>query len=435
MHPHNSSWPGGGRDSATRSGCPPLGTTAKFQATRQDKAFRPVGTSKTNPETGEIVTVGPSGLTVRDAAECRLERFALQSVVRELLPDSRTAKCLRWRQKDKAVQVWKSNQYQRAHYKGLQTCSSVWACPVCAAKISERRRAELETLIASHQAAGGVVLLVTRTFPHQRTDVLADLLAQMANAEASYKAHRDYKAMSKAFGLIGAVRAVEVTHGVNGWHPHVHELLFLSVPVAIADLEEDLFRLWQSSAVRAGLPSPSRAHGLQVQDGTHAAKYASKWGLEAELTQWHRKRGKVDSQTPFDFLRRVFDSQDKQAGALFREYAEAFHGRHQLQFSRGLKKRYAIAELSDEELTQRQDDDAILLGSVTPDQWRLVCRSGQRGALLEIAASAGWDAVLLLLDGLARSDCAAAGSGATPAAQSDLVASDHFFSRDDSLDN
>lgn len=380
-----------------------LGTAAKFQATSNHAGFKPGVVSSIDPETGEISTVGPSGLSVRDAAECRLERFALQSVVRDLLPNSRTAKCLRWRQKDKTVQVWKSNQYQRAHYKGLQTCASVWSCPVCAAKISERRRSELESLIAFHQAAGGVVLLVTRTFPHQRADILADLLDQLAKADASYKAHRDYKTLAKSFGLVGSVRAVEVTYGVNGWHPHVHELLFLSVPVVLADLEEDLFRIWQGAAVRAGFPSPSRAHGLQLQDGSKAAKYASKWGLESELTQWHRKRGKLDSQTPFDLLRQVFDSQDKQAAALFREYAESFHGRHQLQFSRGLKKRYAIAEVTDDELANCQDDDAVLLGSFTPDQWRLVCQSGQRGSLLEVASSSGWDAVVSLLESLARS--------------------------------
>lgn len=380
-----------------------LGTAAKFQATSNHAGFKPGVVSTIDHETGEISTVGPSGLSVRDAAECRLERFALQSVVRDLLPNSRTAKCLRWRQKDKTVQVWKSNQYQRAHYKGLQTCASVWCCPVCAAKISERRRAELEALISAHQATGGVVLLVTRTFPHQRADILADLLDQLAKADASYKAHRDYKTLAKSFGLVGSVRAVEVTYGANGWHPHVHELLFLSVPVVLDDLEDDLFRIWQAAAVRAGFPSPSRAHGLQLQDGSNAAKYASKWGLESELTQWHRKRGKVDSQTPFDLLRQVFDTQDKQAAALFREYADSFHGRHQLQFSRGLKKLYAIAEVSDDELANRQDDDAVLLGSFTPDQWRLVCQTGQRGSLLEVASSSGWDAVVSLLESLARS--------------------------------
>lgn len=380
-----------------------LGNTAKFQATSNHAGFKAGVVSAIDPETGEISTVGPSGLSVRDAAECRLERFALQSVVRDLLPNSRTAKCLRWLQhKHKTVKVWKSNQYQRAHYKGLQTCASVWSCPVCAAKISERRRAELEALISAHQATGGVVLLVTRTFPHQRADILADLLDRLAKADASYKAHRDYKTLAKSFGLVGSVRAVEVTYGANGWHPHVHELLFLSVPVVLEDLEEDLFRIWQRAAVRAGFPSPSRAHGLQLQDGSKAAKYASKWGLESELTQWHRKRGKVDSQTPFDLLRQVFDTQDKQAAALFREYAESFHGRHQLQFSRGLKKLYAIAEVSDDELANRQDDDAVLLGILTSDQWRMVCQTGQRGSLLEVASSSGWDAVVSLLESLAR---------------------------------
>ena len=38
----------------------------------------------------------------------RVERFALQSVARDILPDSRTAKCLRIRAHDRDVQVWKS---------------------------------------------------------------------------------------------------------------------------------------------------------------------------------------------------------------------------------------------------------------------------------------------------------------------------------------
>jgi hypothetical protein len=348
------------------------------------------------------LTFNDAGGIVRDAAECRVERFALQSVVRDLLPDSRTAKCLRWRQKNKTVQVWKSAKHQRAHYKGLQTCASVWACPVCAAKISERRRIELQTLIASHVAKGGVVLLATRTFPHQKSDDLGQMLDQFAKAEASYKAHRDYKALAKTCGLVGTVRAVEVTYGKNGWHPHAHELLFLDGAVDIADLEETLFRIWQPAAVRAGFAAPSRQHGLTLHDGTKAARYASKWGLESELTQWHRKRGKVDSQTPFDLLRGVFESQNKQAGVLFREYSQAFRGRHQLHFSRGLKKLYQIADVSDDELANRQDDDAVLLGSLNTYDWRVICRSGQRGVLLEVASTSGWSAVLDLVESLGR---------------------------------
>lgn len=398
----------GRRAGASLPPCPEpdaLGTKAKFQATLCHKAFQPVGTESIDPETGEVFSFGPSGLQLRDAAQCRLERYALQSVVRSLLPHSRTAKCLRIRQsKSNSIGVFRSTQYKRAHYGGLQTCSSVWACPVCSAKISERRRAELQTLIASHEAAGGVVLLVTRTVPHERKDDLDELLDQISKAEAGYKSHRDYKTLMRACGLVGTVRAVEVTHGhANGWHPHVHELVFLSMPVNLADLEDDLSRLWQGAALRAGLDLPSRAHGLTVQDGSKAAKYASKWGLESELTQWHRKHGKIESRTPFDLLRAVMTDDDAWAAQLFRVYVDAFHGRHQLQFSRGLKHRYQIEDVSDEALVLRQDEDAILLGNLDLEQWKIVCKTNQRGALLEVAAVWGWEGVVVLLDGLQRS--------------------------------
>jgi hypothetical protein len=401
VKPHNPNFEAsGGGDSphaADPAGGAFLGTTAKFPASPIHAGFQPFASSKMDPETGEIL----SGL---DPAQCRVERYALQSVVRRLLPNSRTAKCLRLRQsKSNGIGVFRSIAYKRAHYGGLQTCSSVWACPVCSAKISERRRAELQALIGYHQAAGGVVLLVTRTVPHSRTDDPGELLDRIAQAERSYTGHRDYKTIMRAFGLVGKVRAVEVTHGhANGWHPHVHELVFLAAPVVLSDLEDDLSRIWSAAAVRAGLQLPSRAHGLTVQDGSKAAKYASKWGLESELTQWHRKRGKIESRTPFDLLRDNIGANDAHAGHLFVQYAEAFHGRHQLQFSRGLKALYNVSEVSDEELVHAQDEDAVLLGSLDLDQWRMVCRAEGRGVLLEVAANAGWDGVLELLESFDR---------------------------------
>lgn len=374
-----------------------LGIYAKFQATSNHAGFQPVEGSGVDYVTGEI-----RGL--KDAIQNRLERFALQSAVRQILPKSRTANCLRLRQKNaNGVEVYRSVEHRRAHYGGLQTCASVWNCPVCAAKISERRRQELHQLLDAHKAAGGVVLFVTRTAPHTRTDDLGDLLAQLAQAESSYKAHRDYKTLAKALGVVGTVRTVEVTWGeANGFHPHVHELVFITNPIALADVEEDLFRIWRGASVRAGFKSPSRAHGLTVQNGDHAAKYVSKWGLESEMTQWHRKRGKVSSMTPFDLLRWFLKDGSPRAAQLFRVYAENFHGRHQLQYSRGLKKLYDLGEVSDDELAAKQDDDAVLLGSLSVDQWRVVVSNGQRGALLEVAALRGWDGVIEMVESLTR---------------------------------
>ena len=95
-----------------------------------------------------------------------------QSVARDILPDSRTAKCLRIRAHDRDVQVWKSKKHKTASYGGLQTCGSVWVCPVCGAKVVERRRGEIQQAMAQHRACGGEVHLLTLTAPHTRFDVL-----------------------------------------------------------------------------------------------------------------------------------------------------------------------------------------------------------------------------------------------------------------------
>ena len=54
----------------------------------------------------------------------RVERFALQSVARDILPDSRTAKCLRIRAHDSDVQVWKSKKHKTASYGGCKPAAA-----------------------------------------------------------------------------------------------------------------------------------------------------------------------------------------------------------------------------------------------------------------------------------------------------------------------
>lgn len=379
-----------------------LGSTAKLPAIRANTGFQGdvpdfVGIDK---ETGERVVCRLDrdgyAVPVGSAESVRLERWALLAVARDLLPRSRTACCHRNRRAGHQVEVWRSVEHQRAHYKGLQTCASVWACPVCSAKISERRRAELMAAVAGHRAAGGVVLLVTLTVPHVAGDDLRGMVARMMHAVQRMKHTRAGRVVM--CDVQGWVRAFEVTHGENGWHPHFHELWFLPGQVDQVELHLQLWKLWRDAAVKSGFSAPSFRHGVRVDDGSKAAAYASKWGLESELTQWHRKRGSESSDSPFDLLRRVlFDPGDREAAGLFRVYAQAFFGRHQLQWSRGLKKRFKLDDVSDLELTRRADDDAELLGMVGLSDWRQVLRAGLRGELLEVATSGGWGAVRLLL--------------------------------------
>ena len=362
-------------------------------------------TEKVDPDTGEV--------TVLDPMAARVQRFMLQAVARSLFPKSRIDKCLRIRNKSQDIQVWKSKEHNTAHYSGLQTCGSVWRCPVCSAKIAERRRVEISKAMDAHKAADGCVNMLTLTCPHQAKDNLADLLKKQAKALNSFWADRQVKAVLAEMESIGQIRALEVTHGRkseqnNGWHPHYHVLIFGGAAVdqarldvfQWADWETLLFTRWVNACTLAGLGAPSRAHGLKLDDGTKAAKYVSKWGLEDEMTKGHTKKAR-HGETPFDFLRAyLLDKTDKQAAALFIEFAQTFEGKRQLHWSKGLKKRYAITDKSDETLSAEHDQLAQLLGTITLEQWRDVLAVEGRGVVLSLASSGGWDAVTAYLDSI-----------------------------------
>lgn len=357
-------------------------------------------------ETGEILGVQEPF----DPMVCRVQRFALQSVVKRLMGSSRTAKCLRWRVRNAEVQVFKSHQYRTACYGGLQTCGSVWACPVCAAKVAERRRGEIIAAMAAHKAGGGGVLLLTLTAPHQRVDSIVDLLAKHGQALRRFWSLKAVRGVLAHMGNVGQIRAAEVTHGRrsefnNGWHPHHHVLLFVAGGAVDEATRKDwavrLYLQWAASCEVFGLGRPSFEHGVKLDDGSKASAYVAKWGLEDEMTKGHTKKASK-GETPFDFLRALLaDATDKEAGRLFVEFAEAFKGKRQLTWSPRLKARFGIGDVTDEELAARQDDLARLLGMLSIEQWRAVLRVEGRGELLRLAAGpGGWAAVESYLVGL-----------------------------------
>ena len=60
-----------------------------------------------------------------------------------------------------------------AGFSGLVTCGSVWACPVCSAKILARRSLELGAGLLAWEAAGGRLVMGTLTMRHHRGHRLA----------------------------------------------------------------------------------------------------------------------------------------------------------------------------------------------------------------------------------------------------------------------
>ncbi|MGN7613993.1 protein rep [Magnetococcales bacterium HHB-1] len=338
-------------------------------------------------------------------------RFKLQETVKEILPNHSIGHCFRSRRGVENVKVVFSKAHKKTHFGGLQTCGSVWVCPVCAGHIAARRKEELEKAIESHLKDGGGIYLITYTVPHHREDDLGDMVKRFSDAQQRLKRGAPWKRIKDRFGWIGSVRALEVTHGQNGWHPHVHEVVFLSRPwnkqerplggvfdsedAFLSEFKEKVFSRWSRFAVKCGFEAPSSRHGVDIQNAEFAGSYAAKWGLQDEVTKAHIKRGNGHGRSPFDLIR-SYQEGDKRAGMLFMEFAGVFKGKRQLVWSKGLKARFQIQEFTDEQLAELKEDEGIVVGVFSSDDWRIVCRHNLRAEVL-LAALSGWANVLSLI--------------------------------------
>lgn len=260
-----------------------------------------------------------------------------------------------------------------AHWSGLERCGSIWACPVCSAVIRGRRAAEIQHAVDEHRKTGGAVVMVTLTLRHKVGDPLQVGLDASLKGWHRLTKGRQWRRIRARLGLVGAIRALEVTVGRNGWHPHAHALLFLSAELQldqVAELEDELADLWPPIVTKLGARTPDRKHGVKVTAVGSAADYLAKVqehdraGLE--LARGDLKNGRAGSLMPFELLDRRYGR------ALWLEYVAATHGRRAITWSQGLKARYGVDELTDVELIEDTEADELvmLLEASTYDEIR-----------------------------------------------------------------
>lgn len=299
------------------------------------------------------------------------------------------------------VQVKRRADGGGARLTGVSTCGSVWACPVCSAKVTEARRLELVTNMARAGELGLSTYLLTLTLPHRREDDLSSLLARQAKALQSFKNSVTYKTTMASLERVGSVRSLEVTRGdENGWHPHTHDLVFCQGNLAAH--MDTLKEAWFKALKKAGLATDSQVnevleHGLDIRGGAYAAEYVAKfgrevvsegWGLSGELTKSHAKLGmKGGHFTPFQLLQ-FAENGDAKAAALFREFVGCFDGKRMLSYSPKLKIKLGVADLSDDVLAAQDSPmpDEQHAGTLTLDQYSAITKRGALPDVLDYAA-------------------------------------------------
>ena len=356
-------------------------------------------------ENGEIGNSDDAGKAARSM------RWKRQEMARDLLPKERVNKCI-WVRVGTYAEIWKLKEkaleYARAHYRGLMMCGSVWMCPICAAKITERRRLELQETIDAAHDQGLIVFLVTLTLQHGKHEKYKIVVAALRDAWRKVRGGRGWIEIKQNYQIVGIVTALEFTVSIdNGGHPHLHVLMFSKLgPGAIdADQLRDDVSSRYEAILKHHARYASNEHGVKVQLGdSHVGDYVAKfgrekenestWGLAAEMTKGMMKRGRLEAgehYTPFQLLDMASDG-DKQAAAMFQQFALAFKGKHQIGGLSAVRKMLGLSKsLSDEEIAEAGEEKTFRFVQLLDKQWAIIRNKGLRGTALEVASQVGYE--------------------------------------------
>lgn len=259
-------------------------------------------TTCSSEETGEAVTV--SRRRIPRAAVCGQKGIALDGGVKLRVVG---------RRKDGST---------RATVSGVYHCNKPWQCPKCAARTAA---GDARTLQACNlgwrgfvpdpkhpgrwvryrvKAAGRVsaaaraerdrrakraAYLLTLTIPHNRGQSLEPLRRAVTLAYSRMEETPDYRrcdekrpGFKQRFGIAASVRRLEVTDGPDGWHPHIHAILFVDRKLTDQQKEsmrEWYFVHWARAVEKLGYKRPTKAAGVDLCEADQGGQYLAKMGL------------------------------------------------------------------------------------------------------------------------------------------------------------
>lgn len=299
-------------------------------------------------------------------------------------------------------------------YAGLATCGSVWACPRCSARIMAVRRMELGSLIAWAARLGMTVAFGTVTLRHRKDQGLAELWAALNKGQQGVTNATKVKRLRNELGRVGYVRATEVTHGGNGWHPHIHTIQLFKGEVSqeqLDELRDAEFSVWKRQALNRGLGAPVKKR-YELRKVVDAERKFSDYFVKSvydpsaepvydpsveraaksvgfEMTGSLTKKGRrKESRTPWQVLEDFGRTGDMDDLDVWHEFETASKGKRALVWSPGLKDLVKVEDIEDETIAEQE------LGSLADTlfgvaDWSPIVRRPELGSLLLGAVQSG----------------------------------------------
>lgn len=337
-------------------------------------------------------------LTCENANGYRAERWAARALVLwPLTTLDRVRGCGRYSVRpDGSVQVRANGVAVGFH--GLASCGSVWSCPVCNSRIMAVRALELRVIIEHAFTIGGGAAFGALTLRHHRGHRLADLLVALSSCWNAVNRDGTVTRTRKRLGHIGYVRTVELLHGSNGWHPHIHPVHLFDRPVSdfdVALLHRAEVAAWSRAATRLGYSAQAQAQHLHAVTERGAADALSSYVTKATYTApadepsapgirsaADRRRGPQGAadggrrsaaeavawevtgssskdasrgRTHWRILSDIYRNADADDLDLWHEHERATKGKRAVTYSRGLRARVGLdVEATDEDIASTE---------------------------------------------------------------------------------
>lgn len=287
---------------------------------------------------------------------------------------------------------------KRSRFGQLQNSRSVWASPVASLKIGTLRAAEVQHALDNWmKTPGNGVAFATLTLRHRHGQTLREVWDTLAYCWARVTQTAKWRGGSRTIGdkekyaIAHWIKTVEVTHGKNGWHVHIHTIFLTEKQLSENECEElrsSIFSRWQAGALKRGFAAPSEQNGVKIDAATTdtyrqaLANYLVKGhfgSLGHESAGGSFKLARGENMTPFQILDCV-DSHDpdmrERAIKLWHEWEKVSKGRRQMAWSKGAKKELGIVDLTDDELLdmdEREQEEMLhTLGIIALAEWKKI---------------------------------------------------------------
>lgn len=233
-------------------------------------------------------------------------------------------------------------------------CGHIWTCPVCSGKLRSERWGKAQRGVV---ALLGTWQMLTLTIRHHAGLDLGWLIRGLMKALADMKRGGRVQRLW-AEHVTASLRALEVTHGAHGWHPHLH--LFLRTDGWTLEETAELFERWQSVVEKhlGAVCVPDREHGLRWSTPvdfdvvSEDDRLAYLFKLGQELTGSTKEAGRSrrwgdfeESRTHWQIAESAADG-DARSEQLWADFRRATKGRRMIECDDRLARASKARELA-----------------------------------------------------------------------------------------